>query len=355
MPVNEDAILEILNIEDGVFHPLDGFMIEKDYRQVVDAMHLANGSPWTIPVTLEVPEAEVDAVVKAGRITLVDAANMAVAYLDVDDLFRIRTEHDVRAVYGTDDRNHPGVVKELKRSPFRVGGRVTALPSIRTYEPPYYRTPAETKALFREQGWATVAGFQTRNPIHRAHEYLQRLAMEIVDGVFLQPLIGWKKEGDISPEAIILSYEHMIDRVYPSHKAVLGTLTTPMRYAGPREAVFHSLVRRNYGCTHFIVGRDHAGVGDYYGKYEAQALCRSFDDLGIQILEFCGPFYCRACGGVVTEKTCGHGDEHVVHVSGTEVRSLLSSGKRPPQEYMRINIADILIDLNRRNKLFIGG
>ena len=189
--------------------------------------------------------------------------------------------------------------------------------------------------------------------MHRAHEYLQRVALELTDGLFIQPLIGWKKGDDFSPEAVINAYEKMTEEFFPHNRVVLGTLRTPMRYAGPREAVFHAIIRKNHGCTHFIVGRDHAGVGNFYGKYEAQELCKSFGkNLGIEILSLCGPFYCRKCGTIVTEKTCGHGDKYVMDISGTAVRKMLSQGKRPPIEYMRKEISDVLINLNKKGKLF---
>jgi len=214
-------------------------------------------------------------------------------------------------------------------------------------------TPAETKKIFKQNNWLTVTGFQTRNPIHTAHECLQRKALEITDGLFIQPLIGWKKKGDFTPEAVVKAYEKMIARFFPPHRVQLAMLRTPMRYAGPREAVFHALIRRNFGCTHFVVGRDHAGVGNFYGKYDAHKLCRQFNDLGIKILYLQGPYYCKKCGTVVTEDDCRHGPEQAIPISGTEIRSLLSQGKVPPRELMREEIADVLLALQKKDRLFV--
>ncbi len=348
--IDDDSVLEVRNLLQGVFHPLSGFLSGRDYRRVVDQMHLSDGSPWTIPVTLEVPEGEVASVKKVKELELASRTGEVVGRLQVEDLFQV-DDQDLRKVFGTTDDRHPGVRKERSRSPFRVGGVVSGVATTRSNG--HFLTPREVREKFHGRGWKTVTGFQTRNPIHRAHEYLQRVALEITDGLFLQPLIGWKKQGDITPEAILAAYETMVLKFYPADRVLLGTLETPMRYAGPREAVFHALIRKNFGCTHFIVGRDHAGVGDFYGKYEAQEFCKRFPDLGITILYLAGPYFCGACGHIVTEKSCPHGEKHVVHVSGTEVRDRLRRGERPPVEYMRPEIAEVLLGMQREGKLFI--
>ncbi|MBI2067921.1 MAG: sulfate adenylyltransferase [Deltaproteobacteria bacterium] len=351
--VDQDAELELANIQEGVFAPLSGFFGGKDYRSVVDEMHIQNGSPWTIPVTLDLDEGEVKRATSSGVLTLIRHDGTELGKLEVEDIFRVDLEHDLQKVFGTTDRRHPGVDKEGSRSPYRVGGKVRPTRLVTNHSAPASFSPVETRKIFRERGWKSVAGFQTRNPIHKAHEYLQRLALEMTDGLFLQPLIGWKKSGDIAPEAVVASYRRMVKDFYPLDRVLFGTLRTPMRYAGPREAVFHAIVRRNYGCTHFIVGRDHAGVGNYYGKYEAQDFCKKFPDLGIKILDFAGPYFCGACGHIVTERSCPHGEKYVVHVSGTEVRDRLRRGEKPPVEYMRPEIAEVLLEMQKEGKLFI--
>jgi sulfate adenylyltransferase len=354
MIVNQDAWLETQNIGSGVFFPLKGFMDSADYKSVVENMCLDNGEPWTIPVTLAVPDDKVACVIKANKIVLKSIFNKAIAELSIEDVYRVDFNNDIKKIFSTEDKKHPGVAKELARSSYRVGGEIKVLCQEDDFFSAYSLSPAKTKQMFRAKGWNTIVGFQTRNPIHRAHEYLQRVGMEVADGIFIQPLIGWKKNDDFSPEAVIKSYEKMLDVFYPKNKVMLGVLKTPMRYAGPREAIFHAIIRRNYGCTHFIIGRDHAGVGNFYGKYDAHRLCDKFDNLGIDILKLCGPYYCGKCDGIVTEKTCPHGERYAISISGTEVRSLFSHGKYPPETYMRKEISDILIKLNKKNKLFCG-
>ncbi len=353
--IDEDSWLEICNIGNGAFWPLQGFMDSADYTNVVENMHLNNGSPWTIPVTLDIPEEIVSEVIKSERVILINNIGEDVAELFVEDVYKVNYEKDIKHIYGTDKTDHPGVKKEVSRSIYRLGGPIKVMKYIDNVFPKYDLTPVETKRIFKEKGWVKVTGFQTRNPIHRAHEYLQRLAIELTDGIFIQPLIGWKKDDDFSPLAVISAYEKMLEVFYPSNRAVLGTLRTPMRYAGPREAVFHAIIRRNYGCTHFIVGRDHAGVGGYYGKYDAHKLCNSFDDLGIKIMTLYGPYYCKKCFSIVTEKTCPHGEDSSLNISGTQLREMIKNGVHPPSEFMREEISDTLMDLSKKKQLFVGG
>lgn len=353
IPLTYDALLDLSNFSDGTFFPLTGFMTESDYRCVIENMHLKNGQPWTIPISFEIAENQVAACKNASRIQLINQGK-PVAEIEIASVYKIDPTNDLLKIFGTTDLNHPGVAKEMARSSFRVGGNVAILdPEAVKPTEKFYLSPAQTKAHFKNLGWQTITGFQTRNPIHRAHEYLQRVAMEITDGILIQPLVGWKKPGDITPESIFKVYDFMVRHFYPKDHAVLGCLRTNMRYAGPREAVFHAILRRNYGCTHFIVGRDHAGVGNYYGKYDAHKLCKTFNDLGIQILALCGPHYCKKCEAIVTEKTCPHGPEYEISVSGTEVRALINRGELPPEEFMRSEIANILIEMNQKNQLFI--
>lgn len=353
--IGKDICSELYNIGSGVFYPLKGFMDSADYRNVVDNMHLDNGAPWTIPVTLDIPEDKVSDFIKADKAILKNISGERIAELFIEDVYRVDFDNDIKKVFATNEKIHPGVAKEISRSPYRVGGPINVLKYKNDIFPEYSLSPDETRKKFKEKGWKTVAGFQTRNPIHRAHEYLQRVAMEITDGVFIQPLVGWKKANDFPSLAVIKSYEKMIEEFYPKTKVLLGTLTTPMRYAGPREAIFHAVIRRNFGCTHFIIGRDHAGVGQYYGKYDAHKLCSRFNDLGIEILKLCGPHYCSKCKSVVTEKTCSHGENYVVPISGTYIRSQFLTGKIPSEEYMRKEISEVLTELGKDNKLFCGG
>ncbi len=353
--INREAASELFNIGTGAFYPLKGFMNSKDYRGVLDEMHLADGAPWTIPITLDIPEERAGDFTKAEEVILKNASGKPLAMLGINDVYRVDISRDIEKVFATGDKRHPGIQKELSRGPYRVGGDIDILEYEANPFERYTLTPEEAKRAFADRGWKRVAGFQTRNPIHRAHEYLQRIAMEITDGVFIQPLVGWKKANDFSSLAIMKSYEKMLEEFYSREKAVLGTLITPMRYAGPREAIFHAIIRRNYGCTHFIVGRDHAGVGGYYGKYDAHRLCSRFNDLGIEILKLHGPFYCRKCGGIVTEKTCSHGDGYAFPISGTYIREEFFSRRRPAEEYMRKEISEILLELGRDNALFSKG
>lgn len=353
--IDNDACLEVYNIGQGVFNPLKGFMDSADYKNVVSNMRLDNGLPWTIPVTLDIPEDKAGGFIKADKAVLKNKDNEPVAELLIEDVYKVDFANDITRIFGTNEKKHPGVCKEVSRSSFRVGGPVKVLKYEDDFFPQYSLSPDEAKKKFKEKGWKTIVGFQTRNPIHRAHEYLQRIGMEMADGIFIHPLIGWKKADDFSPIAVVKSYEKMLKCFYPKNKAIFAVLKTPMRYAGPREAVFHAIIRRNYGCTHFIVGRDHAGVGNYYGKYDAHRLSAEFRDLGIEILRLCGPYYCKKCEGIVTEKTCPHGEKYAMSISGTLVRSLFLSGKRPPEYYMRKEISDVLIELGRKGKLFCGG
>ncbi len=352
LEINHDTWMEICNISSSAFAPIEGFMDEKNYRSVVDEMHLCNGEAWTLPITLDIPENKKEQTKKSSSLNLFFQGNL-VAQMEVEDVFQIQSE-DTAKIFKVSKKEHPGVAKELSRSQTRAGGKITLLSSLDDPFSSFPSTPAETKKFFAEHNWKKVTGFQTRNPPHRAHEYLQRIALEVSDGIFIQPLIGWKKADDFSPKAVLQAYKTLISQCYPKNRALLGILQTPMRYAGPREAVFHAIIRRNYGCTHFIVGRDHAGVGGYYGKYEAQQLCQQFTNLGIEVLSLCGPFYCKKCQMVVTEKTCCSEDQQAASISGTQVRELLLKGEHPPHEFMRPEIAEVLIELGKKGELFCG-
>ncbi|HJP67030.1 MAG TPA: sulfate adenylyltransferase [Actinomycetota bacterium] len=330
----------------GALSPLTGFMGEKDYRSVIEQAHLSNGLVWTIPVTLSVDEEEAKRIGGASRVALVSHGH-AVALLDVDQVYRRDREAESQAVFRTDDIAHPGVKALHAAGDYLVAGdvHVIRLPEHSTFKQ-YRLEPAQTRQAFAERGWRTVVGFQTRNPVHRAHEYLQKCAMEIVDGLLLHPLVGETKQDDVPAEVRMRCYEILFENYYPSDRAMMSVFPAAMRYAGPKEAIWHAIARKNYGCTHFIVGRDHAGVGSYYGTYDAQKIFDDFepDELGITPLFFEHSFFCKKCDAMASPKTCPHGDEDRVILSGTKVRELLRDGKKPPKEFSRPEVAQILIE-----------
>lgn len=350
--VDSDTELDIFNIGSGAFSPLTGFMTSRDYHDVIEDMHLECGMPWTLPITLDVKKDTLPILLKKEKVCLKNKERKNLAILYIEDVFKIEPEKDITKIFGVYDRKHPGVEKELARNSYRVGGRLEVfLPDFKEEAIPSL-LPEETKRIFKEKGWKTITGFQTRNPIHRAHEYLQRIALEITDGLFIHPLIGWKKEDDFSPEAVVETYKKMVELFYSEKKVILSFLKTTMRYAGPREAVFHAIIRKNFGCTHFIVGRDHAGVGNYYDKYAAHKLFDRFDNLGIEILRLHGPYYCKRCQQIVTENTCKHKEDAILHISGTVIRNMLKKGEFPLKEYMREEISRVLLKFYKKGRVF---
>lgn len=344
--VGERELSDLEMLATGALSPLSGFMGEKDYWSVIDAMHLSTGPAWTIPVTLSVDADGAKRIGGASRVALVDGAGSPVALLDVQEVFRRDKEKEAASVFGTTDLEHPGVNALDEAGEFCVAGPVRAirLPAHDDFLE-HRLTPRETRAAFAERGWRRVVGFQTRNPVHRAHEYLQKCALEITDGLLLHPLVGKTKSDDVPAEVRMRCYQVLFENYYPKDRAMMSVFPAAMRYAGPKEAIWHAIARKNYGCTHFIVGRDHAGVGSYYGTYDAQRIFEEFEpgELGITPLFFEHSFYCTRCEGMGSPKTCPHGDEDRVILSGTKVREMLRAGQRPPQEFSRPEVADILI------------
>jgi sulfate adenylyltransferase len=349
--VNPRELSDLEMLAVGALSPLTGFQGEADYRAVLETMHLVNGLAWAIPVTLSLSDEEAKRIGGAEAVTLLAADDGdPLAILEVAGVFRRDREREALAVFKTQDLDHPGVRALHEAGDLCAAGEVRALRLPEHDDFTEYRlTPAQTRAEFARRGWKTVVGFQTRNPIHRAHEYIQKCALEIVDGLLVHPLVGATKGDDVPAAVRMRCYEALFDGYYPKDRAMVSVFPAAMRYAGPREAIWHAIARKNYGCTHFIVGRDHAGVGDYYGTYEAQEIFEEFEpgELGITPLRFEHSFWCNACEGMATAKTCPHGSEERVSLSGTKVREMLRSGERPPIEFSRPEVADILIDAMR--------
>jgi sulfate adenylyltransferase len=324
----------------GALSPLEGFMGADDYEGVLETMHLAEGLPWALPVCLAV-----DGPPQSDRVALADEAGRALAVLEVEGVFDYDREREAELCFRTADAEHPGVARLYEQKQMYLAGEVTVFERAQPPFPELARDPAETRRVFAERGWKRVVGFQTRNPIHRAHEYLTKGALETVDGLLIHPLVGDTKSDDVPAETRVECYRVLLERYYPADRVVVSAFPAAMRYAGPREAIWHAICRKNYGCSHFIVGRDHAGVGVYYGTYDAQLIFDEFEphELDIEPMFFEHAFWCRACGQMATPKTCPHeGDDHVF-LSGTKVRELLAQGELPPAEFSRPEVAEVLI------------
>jgi sulfate adenylyltransferase len=339
-------VADLRALATGAYSPLTGFLGAKEHESVTESMRLADGTLWPIPVCLGLPDG---VRVDSDCLALRSERGELLGVLEVAEVFARDRQAEAELVYGTTDPEHPGVARVLGSPARAVAGPVQAV--VEPLGGPVGAralTPAQTRAAFASRGWSTVVGFQTRNPVHRAHEYLMKCALEMVDGLLLHPLVGPTKEGDVPAEVRMRAYEAVVG-YFPPARVLLAALVAPMRYAGPREAVLHALVRKNYGCTHFIVGRDHAGVGRYYGTFEAQELLASLaaEDLGITPLGFDNAFYCRRCGAMATAKTCPHPDSEHVALSGTQVRAMLAAGQLPPPEFSRAEVAELLIEAYR--------
>jgi len=342
VPVSNEARKDFESIAHGIFSPLEGPLLSEDYLTTLEKGRLSNDIPWTFPIVLDVSE-DAASEIGEGDDIAVSQAGEAFALLHVEEKYDLdRKEHALR-VFGTLDTNHPGVAKTMEMEPVLLGGKINLFRETPGKFPRYRLKPKETRFLFKARGWRTVAGFQTRNAPHLGHEYVQKTALAFVDGLFINPLIGRKKAGDFRDDVIIDAYDALTKHYYLRDAAVLVTLEMEMRYAGPREAIFHAIVRKNFGCTHFVVGRDHAGVGSFYGPYEAQEKFDEYPDLGITPLFFRSFFHCNRCGGVENDKVCPHGPEDRIQFSGTRMREILMSGQRPSAELMRPEVVDAIL------------
>ncbi len=357
LEADDSLILDLEKIANGTFSPLKGFMGSADTASVLESMHLISGHPWTIPIVLHTDDATAAKCSVGSRCAIRSHQdNEVVATIEVEEIYEFDRDAFISNVFRTSDPAHPGVGQVLKWGATLIAGPITLLRTSKSLIPDGYDlSPRAVREAIADRGWKTIVGFQTRNLGHRAHEHLQKTALEQVDGLLIHPLIGWKKPGDMMPDVILEGYELLMDQYFVRSNVMLSALTTAMRYAGPREAVFHAIIRKNFGCTHFIIGRDHAGVGDYYGKYDGHELARELGgELGIDVMCLHGPCFCFRCGTPVTEHTCPHVDEWQ-QVSGTQVRAMVGRGERPPESFMRPEIADFLIEKSKAGQVFFEG
>ena len=342
--VNPQTLKVVKNIGFGVFSPLEGFMNENNYRYVLEHMYLENNVAWPFPIVLDVPERKANSFNVDNRIILVDSTGNPIALMDIEDIYGYDKKEYAKKVYGTLDRNHPGVDSVFNMKEKLIGGDIFLINEPKSVFPELDLKPIETRVLFKQKKWDRVVAFQTRNPPHLGHEYVQKAGLTYVDGLFINPVIGKKKAGDFLDEVIIKAYQVLIDEYYPKDRVVLSTFETEMRYAGPKEAIFHAIARKNFGCDHIIIGRDHAGVGDFYGPYDAHEIFDHFPDLGIEPIKFRSFSKCSKCNAVVNDKICPHPPEMHNFFVGREIRTALQSGKPPDPEVMRPEVAKVILE-----------
>jgi sulfate adenylyltransferase len=341
--VNPQLIKVIKNISFGVFSPLEGFMNENNYRYVLEHMYLENNVAWPIPIVLDIPEIRKESFQIDDRILLTDISDNPIALMDVQDIYNYDKKEFAEKIYCTLNKNHPGVESIFNMEPWLVGGEIFLINEPKAVFKDLDLKPIETRVLFKEKKWDKVVAFQTRNPPHLGHEYVQKAGLTYVDGLFINPVIGKKKTGDFLDEVIIKAYQSLIEHYYPKDRVVLSTFETEMRYAGPKEAIFHAIARKNFGCDHIIIGRDHAGVGDYYGPYDAHKIFETFPDLGIEPIKFRSFSKCEVCGSIVNDKICPHPPEVQNFFAGREIRTALSAGMLPGPDVMRPEVAQVIL------------
>ena len=346
--LNSKELSDIIMMAMGAFSPLEGFMGEKDYQGVVKDMHTKSGLLWPIPITLAISETKSKPIKESQKVALLGPEDdEIIGMMTVEEKYRYDKKVEAVNVFGTDDEQHPGVQKIYQQGEVYLGGPVKVF-SEGEYPKkfPEFARPSETRALFEERGWTTIAAFQTRNPIHRSHEYLTKIALEVCDGILIHPIVGKLKAGDIPAETRMKCYQVLLDNYYPKDRVILRVYPMEMRYGGPKEAILHAIIRQNFGCSHLIVGRDHAGVGNYYGPFDAQ---RIFDQLNpgelhLQPIKIDNTFWCNKCDSMASQKTCPHPDKDHLLISGTKLREMLSKGERPPEQFTRREVADILVE-----------
>ena len=343
--ISEDLANDVENIADGIFSPLEGFLGKKDFENVISKGRLANGLAWTIPIVLDVDESTAAKMKKAGKVLLQNHQGLGIAILHVKETFTFDKEKTAKGVYGTTDSSHPGVAKTMSMQDYLVGGKIDYIARPEETEIRKYRlTPLQTREAFAKAGWKTIVAFQTRNPPHVAHEMLQKTSITTRDGVFVNPVIGKKKSGDFVDEVIVKCYETMIKHYYPENRCKLGTLHTEMKYAGPKEAIHHAIMRQNYGCSHIIIGRDHAGVGTFYDPFAAQKIFDDYPELEISPVFFPAFFYCRKCLTYTNPKACPHDDDAKEQISGTKLRQMIDDGKSPSEFILRPEVSKVILD-----------
>jgi len=343
--ISEDLANDVENIADGIFSPLEGFLGKKDFENVISKGRLSNGLAWTIPIVLDVDESTATKMKKAGRVLLQNHNKLGIAILHVKETFTFDKEKTALGIYGTTDSSHPGVAKTMSMQDYLVSGKIDYIQRPEQTEIRKYRlTPLQTREAFVKAGWKTIVAFQTRNPPHVAHEMLQKTSITTRDGVFVNPVIGKKKSGDFVDEVIVKCYETMIKHYYPENRCILGTLHTEMKYAGPKEAIHHAIMRQNYGCSHIIIGRDHAGVGTFYDPLAAQKIFEDYPELEISPVFFPAFFYCRKCLTYTNPKACPHGDDSKEQISGTKLRQMIDDGKSPSEFILRPEVSEVILN-----------
>jgi len=347
LEINTDLSEDVLNISKGVFSPLEGFLYDNDLESVVKEKRLADDTPWTIPILLDFDKQDIKDIKEGDAVLLTNKENGVLAQLDIDEIYTYDKKKLSQAIYNTKNMEHPGVANVYNMKELLMGGKITLLDSKTRQFDNYNLSPRETRFLFKEKGWREIVAFQTRNPPHIGHEYVQKTALTFVDGILINPIIGRKKVGDFKDEVILSSYEALMKHYYLKERAVMSILRTSMKYAGPREAIHHAIMRKNFGCTHFIVGRDHAGVGNYYGPYDAHEIFSEFPDLGIIPIFFRSFSRCTKCDSVVNDKICPHDQKYHINFSGKKIRELLTNGEIPSEDMMRKEVAETILKFDK--------